>query len=484
MKSRVFAVVAILAILFSTFGVGNVNAGAYETQFTSAVTYMNVGTGTTTTLKLYFYADPADVTPTSYTLPNLAPNAAGALFIGGLDDSVVADGFQGSAYMESDQVMLVTLVQIPMGSTTVKNRGMTNGFMTGGPTALIATVLKGPFNPPQYTIFSVQNADTVANNISIKFYDQSANNVHTINTSIAPGAAYYVDAGLVAALPLGFNGSAVVTAQRSDLSNGAIVASALELDSGTGVGVKAFEGVAAGSSYIYMPSAMCDAFPSSAGSQDSAYAIQNTSLSSSTTVTVTYKTTTGGTYTDTKVVGPGAKGAFLACGVIPSGQSGSAIIESSTTPVVAIGKVYGQGLTTAFLGVDTGFDTLALPYVRWADNTNWFSGAQQRTYIAIQNVGPLIPEDEVITVQYVDYAGVVRGTHTITIGVGGLATGAKISSNASSAGLTSFGYYGTIYGGAAIITGPGGSQLAAIGRVASYLGGGYMAAEDYNAQPK
>jgi hypothetical protein len=67
---------------------------------------------------------------------------------------------------------------------------------------------------------------------------------------------------------------------------------------------------------------------------------------------------------------------------------------------------------------------------------------------------------------------------------GGLATGAKFNSNASMAGLTEFGYYGSIYGGAAIIRGPAGSELAAIGRVQTYVvSTGLFVGEDYNSQP-
>ncbi|MCU0486806.1 MAG: hypothetical protein MUC85_11940, partial [Anaerolineales bacterium] len=68
MKAKLFALVIVVAILFSALGFDNARAGAYATEFTTSVTYMNVGSATTTTLKLYFYADQADVTPTSYTL--------------------------------------------------------------------------------------------------------------------------------------------------------------------------------------------------------------------------------------------------------------------------------------------------------------------------------------------------------------------------------------------------------------------------------
>jgi hypothetical protein len=475
MKARIFAIMVIVAMLFSAFGFDSARAGAYATQFTTSVTYVNVGSATTTTLKLYFYADPADTTPTSYTLAPLAVNAAGSVFMGNLDDLIVADGFKGSAYLESDQMMQVTLVQIPQNSVDVKNRALSNGFITGGPTALIATVLKNTYD--YNTIFSVQNADTVLNNVTIDFVNTSAAIVHTINTAIAPGAAYYVDMGLLGALTT-FNGSVVVTAKRADLSAGKVVASSMELAL-TGTGVYSFEGVEEGAMQLYMPSYLCAKYNAS-----SSYAVQNTSLTVSTNVTVTYTDTLGNNYTQTLPIGPGAKASFIACNAAPTNTYGAAVITSSATPVVAIGKVYGGGFSTAFLGVAMGSEVMGLPYVRWATDANYAAGLGQRTFITIQNVGAPLVETEVITVEYYDYAGNLAGTHEIVVGAGGLATGAKVNSNASMAGLLEFGYYGSIYGGAAIISGPAGSELAAVARVQSYVvATGLYVGEDFNSQP-
>jgi hypothetical protein len=475
MKARIFALMVIVAMLFSAFGVDTARAGAYATQFTTSVTYMNVGTATTTTLKLYFYATPDDTTPTSHTLAPLAVHAAGSVFMGALDDLIVADGFRGSAYLESDQMMQVTLVQIPQNSTDVKNRALSNGFITGGPTALIATVLKSTYD--YSTIFSVQNADTVLNNVTIDFVNTSAAIVHTITTPIAPGAAYYVDMGLLGALTT-FNGSVVVTAKRADNSAGKVVASSMELAL-TGTGVYSFEGVEAGAMQLYMPSYLCAKYNAS-----SSYAVQNTSLTASTSVTVTYTAIEGGTYSQTLPIGPGAKASFIACNAAPANTYGAAVVTSTVTPVVAIGKVYGGGFSTAFLGVAVGSQVMGLPYVRWATDANYNAGLGQRTFITIQNVGSPLVETEEVDIEYYDYAGNLAATHTYVVPAGGLATGAKFNSNASLAGLLEFGIYGSIYGGAVIIRGPAGSELAAIGRVQTYVvSTGLFVGEDYNSQP-
>ena len=138
MKNKVFTMLVVLTMLLSVF-VGSASAQAYNAHFTTSITYVNVGAADTTTLDLLFYAAPEDTAPTTYTLANLAPNAAGSLFVGNLGDDIVPAGFQGDAIMQSDQPMLVTLVQIPMNAGAVKNRALSNGFSAGGPQTLIAT---------------------------------------------------------------------------------------------------------------------------------------------------------------------------------------------------------------------------------------------------------------------------------------------------------------------------------------------------------
>jgi hypothetical protein len=475
MKNKLFTMLIVVTILLSVF-VGSASAQAYYAHFTTSITYVNVGTATTSTLDLLFYAKPDSVSPTTYSLPALAPNAAGSLFVGNLDNSVVPAGFQGDAIMQSDQPMLVTLVQIPQNAGAVKNRALSNGFGAGAPQALIATVLKNQFNTN--TIFSIQNADSVMNTVTISFYNTAAAMVYSFSQDIQAGAPFYVDAGQLAGLPNPFNGSAVVQATRSGGGAGSIVSSAMELEITT-TGLKAFEGVAAGSLKYYMPSALCVVF----GGTSTSYAIQNTSLTNSTDVTVTYTDNNGATFNETKTIGPGAKASFVACDVMNDSTYGAAVVQSTTQPVVAIGKAYGAGLSTAFNGVDMGYQVIGLPYVRWATAADFAAGSKQRTFITIQNVGADIVAGDTITVKYVGPDGSVKGTHTYTVPSGGLPNGAKFTSNASNAGLSEFGYYGSVFGGAAVITGPVGSELAAVARVSSQIAASQFVSEDYNSQP-
>jgi hypothetical protein len=469
MKYKIFTFLFILTFLFVAFFPTPASAGAYETAFTTSITYQNVDGDATTDLKILFYESPDDTTPIEIQRPNLESGAGTSLFVGSLDEDI-DDGFQGTAVMVSDKVLVATLVQLPQGSTTVKNRPLSNGFSNGSPNSLIATVLKNMYSSGQYTIFSVQNTGAAATDVEIKFYDTSANLKHMIPKTLDVGAGYYVDTGTVADLGTSFNGSVVI-----DGGGGSIISSAMELDSGSSTGAKAFEGVGAGAMTFYMPSALCNFEPTPGRIQNTNFAVQNADLATPTDVTVTYS----GGKSESKTVQPGAKASFNTCAAgVGDGYLGSATVTSDTTDIIAMGKAAGSGLSTAYIGFSSGSQNIALPYVRWTNQTDFYAGSGQRVNIAIQNVG-MSDVTGPITVDYVDRDGVVVGTHTINTD---LEPGDKANSNATNAGLTDFGFYGGgQYGGGAIISGPAGSELAAIARVATYVTStGEVVGEDYN----
>jgi hypothetical protein len=471
MKVKVFTILVILALAFAIISPSNVSAQAYTTSFTTSITYQNVDTAPTTVLNILFYATPSTVTPITIPQPSLASGASTSVYVGGLAD--ITPPFKGSAIIQSDKVLLATLVQLPQNSTTVVVRPLSNGFSDGTDTALIATVLKNTFGAT--SIFSIQNIDTVTNTVDIKFFDTGANMLDEIIQNVEPGASYYVDAGTRSLLGTSFSGSVVATATKT-VGGGAgkIVGSAMELDI-TGIGAKAFESVSAGANTIYMPSALCQAF----GSQITSYAVQNTSLVATAHVTVTFNP---GGLTATADIGPGSKASFPACNTVAAGFSGSAVVTSTGAPVVAMGKASGGGLSTAFLGAPSGSAKVAMPYVRWAPDANYNAGSAQRTFIAIQNVGGgTIPANS-ITLTYTDSFG-HSGTHTYG---SDLVVGAKFNSNASNAGLTWFGMAtppaAGFGGGVTVNCSAPSCQIIAVARVATFVPAtSLIAAEDYNA---
>lgn len=471
--------VFLLVVVLSLFVVATAFAGpAYNAAFTTSVTYQNVGAGEAT-IAFAFYPENNG---TAISIPRTLPAGAGSsLFVGGLTE--IAAGFKGSVVMSSDQPVVATMVQIS-SDTAVKNRPLSNGFSSGAPEVLLATALKNQFNTTSR--FSVQNASAGAVDLTVSFYNAAAPANPPIvvsHNNLPAGAAKYFDLGTLPQVPSPFNGSAIITAEVAGTSTPAdIVASVLELST-NGADASSFEGVTGGADTVYMPSALCNAFGAT-----SAYAVQNTSLTNPAAVTVTYSNG----ITQQANIQPGAKFSFNGCtagtnGTNPAGFSGSSTVTSTGGDIVVIGKVFGSGNSTAFVGATSGASTIALPYVRFT-TSQWLSGARQRAYIAVQNVGADLAANEV-TLKYINRDGAVVGIHTL----GALATGAKLNSHPTHPGvalqgsftqadLDEFGYVGG-FGGSVLIEGPGGSEIVAIVRIQSSTGGLNVVGEDYNGIP-
>lgn len=482
MKFKFLSLLVVLALLMGLGFVKPVQAAGYGTSFLTSITYMNVGTADAG-ISVDFYQEGASAITKSYPVTSLKPGAAASLGVG----AVFTTSFKGSAVMSSDQPLVATMVQVPASTSTVKNRPLSNGFSAGSTNVLIPTVLKGVFNTN--TIFTVQNAGSATASVTVQFIAASAGNnyTHTI-ANLAPGAAQYIDMGVFTQAGATFNGSVRITSLQP------MVATSMELLTSKDA-VYAFEGIGSGAANtVYMPSAQC-AFGSTAVS--SSFAIQNTSSSASTSVSVTYVGTANGTAVNKTInlgnLGPGAKVSSSGCGVtgntIPVGFLGAATINAPGAPVVAVAKLFNSGnFVTAHNGASSGASRLAAPYVRWSNQFYLYSNPApvQRANIAVQNIGTTAIAAGTIKVNFIGADGSVKGTYTYP---NALAVGAKFSVNPVSAGLTEFGYVadpGTgrpkSYGGGAQILGPAGSQLAAVVRISTSVASGDVA-EDYNALP-
>jgi hypothetical protein len=400
----------------------------------------------------------------------------------------------------------------PLGATAVqfsqqsgfKMRLLSNGFSTSqiSDQYLVATTLLNRFS--RTTVFSIQNTTSNSIDATVRFYDSSngalaAQKTHTI---LANSSKYIEmddvnDTGLPAATTT-FDGSAIVTAVRTGSSDPAqVVASANELYTNRPVAL-AFEGLplSNAANNVYMATALCQRF-----GLDTFYAVQNASLSDPATITVRYRNTDGsdkatdGPYQ----IGPGQKRAITTCspssGVSMSGFTGSAVIESSGAPIVAIGKAQNsinagtpatQDVFTGFLGERQGASELALPFVRWASDANFTAasnvGGKQRAFIAIQNLGASTAK---VVAEYYDKNGVKVGEQTLTIP--GFSKGNTDANNASALGKNGmnqgeFGYYTDgSFGGSVTVKAHAdnpGAKFIAIARV-QHPGAG----EDYNAIP-
>lgn len=470
MKFKFASLLLVFAIMLSfLFTASPVQAAAYGTKFTTSVTYQNVGDADAT-VSISFYPE-GDGTPIVITRPVLAAGASTSIYVGGISE--LGTSFNGSAIMSSDVPLVATMVQIADAASGVKNRPLSNGFSEGANFVLIPTVLKNTFN--QTSQFSVMNVGTAATSVELNFVPVSGAPIVVNIAALPAGAAQYIDMGTLAEITTPtFNGSVQLTAG----AGGSIVATSMDLST-TGIDAYAFEGTGSGATTIYMPSAQCKFGP--LANSNTAYAVQNTSTTTAAEVTVTYSN--GNTHGPVSIPA-GAKASFDGCATAaanPAGFSGSAVIEATGADIVAVGKVYGGGISSAFLGFTGGAEKIALPYVRWTE-AHWNDGTRQRAYIAIQNVGGTDLAAGDVTVTYVDKFGDVVGVHTL----GAIPAGAKTNSNASTIGAAGaeFGAYADgSFGGGAIIQGPAGSQLAVVVRISTNIGGGILTGEDYNGIP-
>lgn len=501
MKKRIYLLVLVLALLFTSTGLQEVDASARTTSWIVSVTYQNVGTAAAD-ISVNFFQEGSS-TPITYTPAQLQAGAAASFYMGNISD--IAAGFQGNAVMASSQPLVATVVQFHQNAPgeTIKMRMLSNGFTAadGASQYLIATVLGNTFS--RTTVFSVQNLESETITATLKFYNVNDGSLASTKTyDILANSSKYIEMDLTAdtGLPSStFNGSVIVTAAKK--TGGApanIIAAASELYTNRDVGAN-FEGnsLTSAADVLYMPTALCQKF-----GLDTYYAVQNASLTSPATFTVSYYNadgtakTTDGPYT----IGAGQKKSITTC--TPSsamnmvGFTGSAVITATdpTSTLVAIGKA--QAMTpppaaqldvfTIFNGAPTGSSKIALPFVRWANDARFNSptnyGGLQRTYLAIQNLESTSAK---VNVRYYDKNGGLVTTQTLTI-----AAFAKGNSDANAAGALGqngmnpgeFGYYtdGSFGGGVIIEAHPDNptAKFIAIARV-QHPGAG----EDYNGMP-
>ncbi|MFN2305170.1 MAG: hypothetical protein ACK2TV_15690, partial [Anaerolineales bacterium] len=357
MKEKQLVVLLVVSLLVSILmPLSSVSAAAYGTDFVTSIAYMNIGTAAANiTLRVF----ESDGTYQDFTIASDFPvNAASTIYIGDLGG--IGSDFKGSAIMSSSQPLATTLIQIPQSPSTVKNRPLSTGFSSGENVVLVPTVLKNYYETN--SIFTVQNVDSVAADITVEFVPLSGS-VVTDNITLQPGAAKYYDMGGTTPITAtSFNGSAVITAVQSGTSTpGAVVATSLELHL-TRDDTYAFEGVNEGGNTIYMPSSFCDWGAGNA--MNAAFAVQNISDTTEAQVTVTYS---GGAVDGPYAIQPGAKRSFLGCTVNPYNWIGAATVTSTGGQVVAIGKIGGNDLSTAYVGFTQGYEKVACPYVRWTE---------------------------------------------------------------------------------------------------------------------
>ncbi|HEU4329213.1 MAG TPA: hypothetical protein VFS21_39100 [Roseiflexaceae bacterium] len=479
MKYVVRIMLAFALALTVTLGrAGHAQAQAAKgAAWQSSITVLNVDAGPAT-INIDFYPGRGG-TPISFQ-PETKLNAGAGTSYSLSSIAGINAGFKGSAIVYSDQRLVSTVVQFVPGGLGGKGvRPLSNGFQASdaSPTYLLPTVLNNEFNT--VTEFSIQNVETTAITATLEFYPAGATAPSlTGQVRIGANEAQPLDASTVG-IPAKFNGSATIKAiKTSDNTPANIVVTVSEYNT-TNSNASSVEAAKAGANTYYMPIALCNL--SGPGTATSSYAIQNADTVSA-AVTVRFY---GLDRSLKKQIGPftvqpGAKTSINGCtdAGLGDGFNGSAVIGSETGKIVAVGKVGGAGISSAFLGSETGAQVLALPYVRWSPDAQFQVGARQRTFIAIQNLSN-DPADVVVSYRNKDGVEVAKKTYRV------LNAGGKVNSNPFEAGAAPNGYFGEengVFGGGAIITAPAGVKITAVARVVSGIGP-IATGEDYNAIP-
>ncbi|MFV2044191.1 MAG: hypothetical protein ACC700_13290 [Anaerolineales bacterium] len=481
-----------------------VEASARTATWVVAVTYQNVGTAPANiTVNFFAEGSATSINFNPLGTGTLQPGAGASFFIGSV--SGVASGFRGSAVMSADQPLVATVVQFSQDAG-FKMRLLSNAFQSSDGSAqyLVPTVFLNRFS--RTTVFSIQNTESEAIDATVKIYDADNAGVlaSSITHTIPAQSSKYIEMDDVSdtGLPGGttvFNGSAIVTAvlNSDGTTPASVVSAASEYYTNRNVAAN-FEGVplSRAANTIYMATALCEKF-----GLDSYYAVQNASLSAGAQITVTYKNVDGTTKaTDGPYsIGGGQKKSISTCSpndaTNMSGFTGSAVIQSSGAPIVSVGKAQGsfgapqagkEDVFTIFLGEPQGATKLALPFVRWANDTNFNSpsntGGKQRTFIAVQNLESTAID---INVKYFDKDGNLVATQPLTI-----QGSSKANSDPNGAGATGaagmnpgeFGYYTDgSFGGGVLIEADASNPSATFIAIARVQHPG--AGEDYNAVP-
>jgi hypothetical protein len=393
----------------------------------SSITYYTPS-DTAGELTISFYSE-GSATPITLPPITLNPHAAGSLYVGGVTE--LGTTFSGTAVLESTVYVIATAVQFAVSPETNNyGRLLYSGFIPSEAATpfYIPTVLNATYGST--SLIAIQNTANFEATANVKFYAVGS-------TSPAVNRDYDIPAQSNAILPCGdavkvglsagFNGSAVITAYQKGTPSvpAQVVASVQETDDG-GRGAYAFEGVASGANTIYMASMLCNAF----GGQNSYYAIQNASTSAA-NVTIDFYDTSGSLVGQlpSTALGAGNKMSVNACDYVAAGISGSAVINSTGAPVIAIGKVKApNGMATAFVGQAAGSTKIAAPYIRWSATPT----SEWRTYVAVMNVGMGAATN--VVAKYYDGNGTLKATHTLASGGSPLAQYIKTNTTAEAAG--------------------------------------------------
>lgn len=470
---------------------GSVQAQSVSQPFTTRIYVQNPNAAAATAV-VNFYPELSGTAEATAVNLNLNANGSAEVLVGSLS---LSSPWKGSAVISADQNVVAASVQVP---PTGYGHIMANAFTAADATSnLFLTTFIGAGDPSNaVSLFAVQNTESTAVNIRAQFIRPNGTVAAAPIVTLPAKASKFFDGNNPASIGGGytnpFNGSVVVTATKvSDGTPAMIVGTAEERRTdNTGLAKSrayGFEAIpqSAGALTLYMPTALCQF-----NNTTTFFAIQNMSFSTSTTITVTYSSGTNTPSSQVNTVAPLAKWSIDPCqGNGNQPYSGAAVIQSSVSPIAAVGKanqiiVPTQRYGTAYLAQASGSTRLAVPHIRWSPNP---PGTEFRSNIAIQNIGASAIPAGGLVVRYYAQNGTLVNTCT---SVPAMAVGAKLNSNVAGAFFTSDFNCTNVqpsngasytFIGSAVIEGPVGSNLIAVIRNTTPAASTQIHTEDFNA---
>ena len=435
--SLAFVLVAVLAVPGAVQG-----RAPGATTWTSIISYYNPSTyADETGLTVVYYKNELDGTVTeipSQPIP-ITSHSSGTLLVG----SILKDPeFQGSAVVSATVPIIAVYKQSVPGSEPYSPVLYNSFSMTeSGQYAYLPSVQ----NSTAYnTQIGIQNLLGSVVKLDLELIDsENPGNTYSPGSvvTILPQSSYIFNVSdLVGAA--GFTGSMVASAEVLEQPGtpGKIVAVAKDVQGG-GRRAYAYEGVAGGSTDIYLPTAMCQYGDTG---MTTLIDVQNIG-GGSTQVWVDYQTANGdslvSTYTSATTIESGAMKTLNPCDEsileFTAGKNMTAVVRSDSSNIAVTGKAMSNdGLQTAFTGqtypsaatFSDGYYHVAVPYVEWSTHANGY-----RTYITIMNVHNDETAMDVKALYYSQDGSLIK-THTVASNFNDstqLATYGKFSTNAS-----------------------------------------------------
>jgi streptogramin lyase len=365
-------------------------ANAAYGGYTTVTEIQNVGSGPAGVLVRYFDSGGAAVGSGDGTA-NLPVN--GTWTVRQDNGHGLAAGQAGSAVVYSNQPLASFANEFaPGGGDATSYTGIIPSVGSG--TALYAPAIANNAYGGYTTGIGLVNVSAASADITVTYRDGSGSIVQAQTLSGVAAGAYQGLYSGAASLPNGFAGTATITSSAGALA-------AVVNETGPGGQFSSYDAVPAGSSALFAPAALRNAF----GGYNTGMGIQNTTGTAG-TVTINYYDSTGtATMTTWPIAANGYLGVYQGTDIAADGAYTAKITASIAIAAivneVALSTTSAQQ-STAYNTFASGSATLHLPLVESAGSDGWSTGE------GIMNTGSTATT---VTVTYYDTAsGAAVGT--------------------------------------------------------------------------